>query len=111
MSLQDISIISEGLPALTALNLSNNSMSPVIHRTPQLSNIRVLVLNQTGVIWDQVKVSVFRCFQKISNPKESFISMICVNFQMEALKDALPHVEELHLMGNNLREITVTSYY
>ncbi|XP_057793739.1 tubulin-folding cofactor E [Salvia miltiorrhiza] len=77
----DISIICEGLPALTALNLSNNSMSHAILSTPRLSNIRILVLNQTGVVWDQ----------------------------MEALKDALPHMEELHLMGNKLREITPVS--
>ncbi|XP_047961102.1 tubulin-folding cofactor E [Salvia hispanica] len=77
----DISIICEGLPTLTALNLSNDSMSPVIHCMPQLSNIRILVLNRTGVLWDQ----------------------------MEALKDALPQVEELHLMGNHLRKITPMS--
>ncbi|XP_042036199.1 tubulin-folding cofactor E-like [Salvia splendens] len=77
----DISIICEGLPALTALNLSNDSMSPVILCMPQLSNIRILVLNQTGVLWDQV----------------------------EALKDALPQVEELHLMGNHIRKITPMS--
>ncbi|KAL1533933.1 tubulin-folding cofactor E [Salvia divinorum] len=77
----DISIICEGLPALTALNLSNDSMSPVILSMPQLSNIHILVLNQTGVLWDQI----------------------------EALKDALPQVEELHLMGNHLREITPMS--
>ncbi|KAG6390227.1 hypothetical protein SASPL_147959 [Salvia splendens] len=96
----DISIICEGLPALTALNLSNDSMSPVILCMPQLSNIRlyntdtppccrityrihirILVLNQTGVLWDQ----------------------------MEALKDALTQVEELHLMGNHLRKITPMS--
>ncbi|KAH6775182.1 tubulin folding cofactor E / Pfifferling [Perilla frutescens var. hirtella] len=77
----DVSIISEGLPALTALNLSNNSMSPFISSAAHLSNIHILVLNQTGVIWDQ----------------------------MEVLKDSLPHLEELHLIGNKLREITPVS--
>ncbi|KAL9173558.1 hypothetical protein ABFS82_03G122700 [Erythranthe guttata] len=78
---EDIGIICEGLPALTALNLSNNAISPDIFNAPQLNNIRVLVLNQTGVVWKQVEV----------------------------LKDSLPYVEELHLMGNNLREITPVS--
>ncbi|KAL3638634.1 hypothetical protein CASFOL_016541 [Castilleja foliolosa] len=78
---EDIGILCEGLPALTALNLSNNLMLPDIIKVPQLSNIRVLVLNHTGVIWKQVEV----------------------------LKDSLPHVEELHLMGNQLSEITPVS--
>ncbi|KAI3464276.1 hypothetical protein Pfo_020939 [Paulownia fortunei] len=78
---EDVGIICEGLPALTAFNLSSNSMSADIINVPQLSNIRILVLNQTGVIWKQVEV----------------------------LKDSLPHVEELHLMGNKLREITPVS--
>ncbi|GFQ00641.1 tubulin-folding cofactor e [Phtheirospermum japonicum] len=75
---EDIGILCEGLRGLTTLNLSNNFMSPDIIKVPQLSNIRVLVLNHTGIIWKQVEV----------------------------LKDSLPHVEELHLMGNKLSEIT-----
>ncbi|KAL0456291.1 UNVERIFIED_CONTAM: Tubulin-folding cofactor E [Sesamum latifolium] len=78
---EDVGIICNSLPALSALNLSNNSMSPDITSMPQLSNIRILVLNQTGVLWKQVEV----------------------------LKESLPHVEELHLMGNKLREITPVS--
>ncbi|KAL0359975.1 UNVERIFIED_CONTAM: Tubulin-folding cofactor E [Sesamum radiatum] len=78
---EDVGIICNSLPALAALNLSNNSMSPDITSMPQLSNIRILVLNQTGVLWKQVEV----------------------------LKESLPHVEELHLMGNKLREITPVS--
>ncbi|KAK4486726.1 hypothetical protein RD792_006702 [Penstemon davidsonii] len=78
---EDVGIICEGLPALEALNLSNNALSPDITLVPQLSGIRVLVLNHTGVIWKQVEV----------------------------LKDSLPHLEELHLMGNNIREITPVS--
>ncbi|KAL3641492.1 hypothetical protein CASFOL_016460 [Castilleja foliolosa] len=78
---EDIGILCEVLPALTILNLSNNFMSPDIIKAPQLGNIRVLVLNHTGVIWKQVEV----------------------------LKDSLPHVEELHLMGNKISEITTVS--
>ncbi|KAL6512162.1 hypothetical protein OROGR_021759 [Orobanche gracilis] len=74
---EDIGFVCEGLPALRTLNLSNNYLSPDISNVPQLSNVRILVLNQTGVIWKQVEI----------------------------LKDALPHVEELHLMGNKLSEI------
>ncbi|KAL6525307.1 hypothetical protein OROMI_030900 [Orobanche minor] len=74
---EDIGFVCEGLPALTTLNLSNNYLSADISNVPQLSNVRILVLNQTGVIWKQVEI----------------------------LKDALPRVEELHLMGNKLSEI------
>ncbi|KAL6498406.1 hypothetical protein OROHE_026674 [Orobanche hederae] len=77
---EDIGFVCEGLPALTTLNLSNNYLSADISNVPQLSNVRILVLNQTGVIWKQVEI----------------------------LKDALPHVEELHLIGNKLSEITRT---
>ncbi|KAL6498407.1 hypothetical protein OROHE_026675 [Orobanche hederae] len=77
----DIGFVCEGLPALTTLNLSNNYLSADISNVPQLSNVRILVLNQTGVIWKQVEI----------------------------LKDALPRVDELHLMGNKLSEITPES--
>ncbi|KAL6498411.1 hypothetical protein OROHE_026679 [Orobanche hederae] len=78
---ENIGFVCEGLPALTTLNLSNNYLSADISNVPQLSNVRILVLNQTGVIWKQVEI----------------------------LKDALPRVEELHLMGNKLSEITPES--
>lgn len=41
-------------------------MSSVMLNIPQLSNIRILVLNQAGVIWTQVKIEcldVFNIFQ------------------------------------------------
>ncbi|GER27598.1 tubulin-specific chaperone E [Striga asiatica] len=75
---EDIGVLCKGLLALTTLNLSNNYLSPDIINVSQFGNIRVLVLNQTGV---------------------------------EVLKDSLPHVEELHLMGNELKEITVSNTY
>ncbi|CAA2985722.1 tubulin-folding cofactor E isoform X1 [Olea europaea subsp. europaea] len=77
----DVVIICKALPFLAALNLSCNSLSPDITPMPQLNNIRILVLNHTGVIWNQV----------------------------EMLKDSLPCIEELHLLGNKLREITAVS--
>ncbi|CAA0837683.1 Tubulin-folding cofactor E [Striga hermonthica] len=78
---EDIGVVCKGLTALTTLNLSNNCLSHHIINVPQLSNIHVLVLNQTRVIWKQVEV----------------------------LKDSLPHVEELHLMGNEIKEIAPLS--
>ncbi|KAG8378536.1 hypothetical protein BUALT_Bualt08G0147200 [Buddleja alternifolia] len=85
-SWEDVGIMCEALPALTALNLSNNSLSHDISVLPQLSNIRVLVLNHTGVTWKQVEL-----------------------ISVEVLKDSLPNVEELHLMGNKLTDITTVS--
>ncbi|CAI0556482.1 unnamed protein product, partial [Linum tenue] len=78
---KDIGIIYEQLPCLTALNLSHNLMSDVVTGLPQLSRIRVLVLNCTGIKWTQV----------------------------EELKPLLPVIEELHLMGNGICEIKPTS--
>lgn len=78
---KDISSICEELPALATINLSNNLMSHDITGMVKLNNIRILVLNHTSITWKQV----------------------------DKLKDYLPHIEELHLMGNNLTEITPTS--
>ncbi|GAA0149380.1 chaperone [Lithospermum erythrorhizon] len=78
---KDISIICQELPELAAINLSNNLMSHDISGMVELNNIRILVLNHTCITWKQVEV----------------------------LKDYLPDIEELHLMGNNLTEITPTS--
>ncbi|XP_051123574.1 tubulin-folding cofactor E isoform X1 [Andrographis paniculata] len=78
---QDVGIICQGLPALTDLNISSNSMSSNVTIMPQLSNICVLVLNHTGVLWEQVEI----------------------------LRDSIPHVAELHLMENNLKRITPLS--
>lgn len=56
-------------------------MSSEVTSLPQLKNIRVLVLNNTGVSWTQV----------------------------EKLRPSLPALEELHLMGNMISSITSTS--
>ncbi|XP_042516490.1 tubulin-folding cofactor E isoform X2 [Macadamia integrifolia] len=78
---QDVGVICEGLPALEALNLTNNDMMKQISGLPLLKSIRILVLSSCGITWAQV----------------------------ELLKQSLPAVEELHLMGNNLREIMPSS--
>nr|XP_009800788.1 PREDICTED: tubulin-folding cofactor E isoform X2 [Nicotiana sylvestris]XP_016455577.1 PREDICTED: tubulin-folding cofactor E isoform X3 [Nicotiana tabacum] len=76
---REIAAICKELPALITLNLSYNIMSHDISGMPLLNHIKVLVLNHTGISWKQV----------------------------EMLKDSLPLVEELHLMGNKLREIAL----
>ncbi|KAH9794663.1 Tubulin-folding cofactor E [Citrus sinensis] len=81
LSLQDIGAFGEQLPALAVLNLSNNLMSKEVTGLPQLKSIRILVLNCTGVNWMQVEI----------------------------LKHSLPALEELHLMGNSISEITPVS--
>ncbi|XP_065880822.1 tubulin-folding cofactor E [Euphorbia lathyris] len=78
---KDVGTICEQLPSLTALNLSSNLMSPNITGLPQLKNIRVLVLNNTGIKWAQVEV----------------------------LNHLFPRIEELHLMANNIDTLTSTS--
>ncbi|KAM3729408.1 hypothetical protein ACB098_12G009100 [Castanea mollissima] len=78
---KDVSTICEQLPALAALNLSNNLMSLDICGLAQLKSIRILVLNDTGIKWTQI----------------------------EKLKHSLPAIEELHLMGNNISTIEPTS--
>ncbi|XAR59329.1 hypothetical protein NMG60_11015126 [Bertholletia excelsa] len=78
---RDVGSICEGLPTLAAINLSNNLMSHEIVGLPQLNNIRILVLNNTGISWIQVEI----------------------------LKLSLPTIEELHLMGNKLSTITTSS--
>ncbi|KAI4296992.1 hypothetical protein L6164_036905 [Bauhinia variegata] len=74
---KDVGTICEQLPALRALNLSNNLMSQYSSGFPLLKSIHVLVLSNTGVDWEQV----------------------------ELLEKALPAIEELHLMGNNISRI------
>ncbi|KAK7852792.1 tubulin-folding cofactor e [Quercus suber] len=78
---KDVCTICEQLPALAALNLSNNLMSSDICGLAQLKSIRILVLNDTGIKWTQI----------------------------EKLKHSLPAIEELHLMGNNISTIEPTS--
>ncbi|KAK7331245.1 hypothetical protein VNO77_25465 [Canavalia gladiata] len=72
---KDVGTICEQLPALKTLNLSNNLMQPYKSELPLLKSIHVLVLNNTGVDWEQV----------------------------ELLKQSLTTIEELHVMGNNIR--------
>ncbi|XP_045806398.1 tubulin-folding cofactor E [Trifolium pratense] len=78
---KDVGIICEQLPALKALNLSYNLMSPYKSELPLLKSIRVIVLNNTGVDWEQV----------------------------ELLKQSLTTIEELHIMGNNISRIMPVS--
>ncbi|KAF5936840.1 hypothetical protein HYC85_024346 [Camellia sinensis] len=78
---RDVGVICKELPSLGALNLSNNLMAHDVVGLPQLTNIHILVLNHTGVNWEQVEI----------------------------LEQSLPVIEELHLMGNKIREITRTS--
>ncbi|KAL4590935.1 hypothetical protein LXL04_003882 [Taraxacum kok-saghyz] len=73
--------ICSGLPALSRLNLTNNMMSHAVIGISHLTNIRILVLNNTTITWSQIEV----------------------------LKDSLQAIQELHLMGNKLKEITPTS--
>ncbi|KAF9603547.1 hypothetical protein IFM89_037028 [Coptis chinensis] len=74
---KDVGSICEQLRNLAVLNLSHNHLARDINQLPSLTNIRVLVLNSCGIDWTQV----------------------------ETLKQSLPSVEELHLMGNKLRTI------
>lgn len=78
---KDVSTICEQLPALAALNLSNNLMSLDICGLAQLKSIHILVLNNIGINWTQIEI----------------------------LKHSLPAIEELHLMGNNISTIQPTS--
>lgn len=78
---KDVGTICEQLPGLAALNLSNNLMAHDITGLPLLMNLRVLVLNNTGIKWKEVEI----------------------------IRHSLPAIEELHLMGNNLRAITPAS--
>ncbi|RVW33183.1 Tubulin-folding cofactor E [Vitis vinifera] len=78
LPLQDVGTICVQLPGLAALNLSNNLMAHDITGLPLLMNLRVLVLNNTGIKWKEVEI----------------------------IRHSLPAIEELHLMGNNLRAIT-----
>ncbi|CAL5184106.1 unnamed protein product [Lathyrus oleraceus] len=78
---KDVGIICEQLPALKALNLSYNLMSPYKSELPLLKSIRILVLNNTGVDWEQV----------------------------ELLRLSLTTIEELHIMGNNISKILPVS--
>ncbi|KAJ0977230.1 hypothetical protein J5N97_012704 [Dioscorea zingiberensis] len=79
---QDIASLCKALPALEVLNLTSNFMEDDtdIAEFPSLNNIRVLVLNNCGVTWEQV----------------------------EKLKPSLASIKELHLMGNKLQRIVAS---
>nr|GMC69043.1 tubulin-folding cofactor E [Ipomoea batatas] len=74
-------IICKELPGLAFLNISHNIMAHDISGMPLLNNIRILVLNHTGISWKHVEI----------------------------LKDSFPFIEELHLVGNKLKEIAPSS--
>nr|GEX14281.1 putative DNA helicase Pif1-like protein [Tanacetum cinerariifolium]GEY65331.1 putative DNA helicase Pif1-like protein [Tanacetum cinerariifolium] len=76
--LQDVDAICSGLPALTALNLTNNLTSNNLG----YGHVCAVILMKYGV----------------------YIMHI------EVLKDSLCAIEELHLMGNKMRDITVESH-
>ncbi|GAB4839529.1 hypothetical protein Ancab_029055 [Ancistrocladus abbreviatus] len=78
---KDVDAICQDLPALAVLNLTNNKMAHDVTCLPHLRNISVLVLNYTGIKW----------------------------MQIELLKQSLPVIKELHLMGNEMSEITSTA--
>ncbi|KAE8022275.1 hypothetical protein FH972_008087 [Carpinus fangiana] len=80
---KDLGTICDELPSLAALNLSNNLMLLEICELPQLKSIHILVLNNTGINW----------------------------MQIEILKDSLPVIEELHLIGNTISTILPTSSF
>ncbi|KAL1300689.1 tubulin-folding cofactor E isoform X5 [Arachis hypogaea] len=79
---KDVGKICGQLPALQALNLSNNLMSPYKSELPPLESIRILVLNNTGADWEQV----------------------------ELLRQSLTAIEELHLIGNNISRPMSSSF-
>ncbi|KAL8144366.1 hypothetical protein V2J09_017398 [Rumex salicifolius] len=76
---KDIGAVCHELKELATLNLSCNVMSQDVTGLPVLCNIRVLVLSFTGIKWAQI----------------------------ELLKHFSPVIEELHLAGNRISEITV----
>ncbi|XP_059451695.1 tubulin-folding cofactor E [Corylus avellana] len=80
---KDLGTICDELPSLAALNISNNLMLLEICELPQLKSIRILVLNNTGINWKQIEI----------------------------LKDSLPAIEELHLIGNTISTILPTSSF
>ncbi|CAL2235912.1 unnamed protein product [Prunus armeniaca] len=80
---KDVSTICEQLADLFALNLSYNLMAHDMVGLPHLKCIRILVLNNIGINWTQVEI----------------------------LKQSLPEIEELHLMGNKISTIEPASSF
>jgi hypothetical protein len=105
--LQDVGIICEQLPSLAALNLSNNSMSHEIVGLPLLKSIHILVLNNTGINWTQVNQFFCSMFSLYMNLRKTLKLSVIFLLQIEVLKDLLPVIEELHLMGNGINAIKV----
>ena len=105
--MQDVGIICEQLPSLAALNLSNNSMSHEIVGLPPLKSIHILVLNNTGINWTQVNQFFCSIFSLYINLRKTLKLSVILLLQIEVLKDLLPVIEELHLMGNGINAIKV----
>ncbi|GJU78977.1 hypothetical protein Tco_1276047 [Tanacetum coccineum] len=82
--LQDVDAICSGLPALTTLNLTNNLTSNDVVAISHLKNLRYG--HVCAVILMKYRVYIMH---------------------IEVLKDSLCAIEELHLMGNKMKDITV----
>ncbi|KAL4380725.1 hypothetical protein AHAS_Ahas04G0062200 [Arachis hypogaea] len=83
----DVGKICEQLPALQDLNLSNNLVSPYKSELPPLESIRILVLNDTGVDWQEP------------------LNVSCLTGHVEWLRQSLTAIEELHLIGINISRV------
>nr|AAG51824.1 unknown protein; 52097-54266 [Arabidopsis thaliana] len=101
---EEIGALCEQLPALTTLNLSCNSLSSDIKSLPQLKNIRVLVLNNSGLSWTQ---------STSSSDDQAFNSLRLLNLDDNCISDwsevlklsQLPCLEQLYLNKNKLSRI------
>ena len=77
--LQVVGSICSGLPALSGLNLTNNMMSHAVIGISHLTNIRILVLNNTTITWSQVKQN--QCFPYFH------LAITCLKQSMEIVND------------------------
>ncbi|KAK9111866.1 hypothetical protein Scep_019385 [Stephania cephalantha] len=78
---EDVDCLCEGLQKLEILDLTKNLLSHYVMGLMRLKNVRVLVLNSSGINWAQI----------------------------ERLNPSLEMIEELHLMGNKLKTIVPAS--
>ncbi|KAG2253913.1 hypothetical protein Bca52824_084049 [Brassica carinata] len=102
---EEICALCEKLPALTTLNLSYNSLSSEVNSLPQLKNIRVLVLNNTGLSWTQSASSSED--QTFNSLRLLNLEDNCISEWSEVLKlSQLPCLEHLYLNKNKLSRIT-----